>query len=86
MVTPSAMSCVALAHAHLLVDEGEFGAGVGAKNFAGVFRFPDDDALPGLAQNLGHVGEVVLAVGIGGGEFFDVRETTAVRRRRRIRH
>ena len=65
---------LALSHADLMVDGGEFGEGVGAENFAGVFRFPDYDALPGLAQNPGHVGEVVLAVGIGGGEFLNVRE------------
>ncbi len=65
---------VALAHAHLRVDEGEFGASVGAENFAGEFCFPDHDTLLGFAQNLGHVGEVVLAVRIGGGEFADVRE------------
>ena len=40
----------------------------------GVLGFPDDDALPGLAQNLGHIGQVVLRVGIGGGKLLDVLE------------
>ncbi len=65
---------LALVHAHLMVDDGEFGAGVGAENFAGVFRFPDHDALSGFAQNSGHVGEVILAVRIGGGKLLDVRK------------
>ena len=65
---------VALAHPHLIVDERKFGAGVGAKNFDGVLGFPDDDALPGLAQNFGHVGQVVLRVGIGGGKLLDMLE------------
>ena len=38
------------------------------------FRFPDHDALFGMAQHTGHIGEVVLAVGIGDGELLDVRE------------
>ena len=65
---------MALAHADLIVDESEFGARVGAENFDRVFRLPDHDALPGLAQDPGHVGEVVLAVRVGGGEFRDLRE------------
>ena len=63
---------MALAHAHLIIDEREFGAGVGAKNFAGVLRFPDHNSLPRSAHNLRHVGEVVLRVGIGSREPFDV--------------
>jgi hypothetical protein len=36
------------------------------------FRFPDHDALPCFAQDFGHVGEVILAVRVGGGKLFDV--------------
>ena len=75
------MSCAALAHAHLIVDVGQFGAGVAAQHFAGVFRLPDDHALPGLAQDLSHVGEVILAVGVGGGEFRRCAETVAGQRK-----
>ena len=65
---------LALAHAHLVIDEREFSASIGAEYFGGVFRLPDDHALPGFAQDLSHVGEVILAVGVGGGEFRDVRK------------
>ena len=65
---------LALLHADLMVDGCELGEGVGAENFVGVFRFPDHDALFGMAQDTGHIGEVVLAVGVGGGKLLDVRE------------
>src|SRR6202789_4699791 len=65
---------MALAHAHLVVDERKLHTRIGAENFGGVFRFPDDDALPRLTQNLGHVREVVLAVRVGGRDFLNVRE------------
>ena len=65
---------LAFAHADLLVDEREFGTRVGAENFSGIFRFADDDSLLRFAQHFSHVGEVVLAVGVSGGEFLDVRK------------
>src|SRR5580693_4916316 len=65
---------LALLHADLVIDGCEFGERVGAENFVRVFRFPDYDALFGTAKDTCHIGEVVLAVGIGGGKFLDVRE------------
>ena len=65
---------VALAHADLIVNEGEFCAGVGSENFGGVFGFPDNDALPGAAEDLSHIGDVILAVGVDSGKFSDLRE------------
>ena len=65
---------VGFAHAHLIVDEGKLDAGVGAQYLDRVCSFPHDYALAGLAKNFGHVGEVILAVGIGSGEFLDVLE------------
>src|SRR5580700_5054160 len=73
MVTPSDMSCWHFCM-RIWWSMAEFGERVGAEDFVGIFRFPDCDALFGAAQDTGHIGEVVLSVGVGGGKLLDVGE------------
>src|SRR5579864_96340 len=68
---------LALGHAHLLIEGGEFGAGIAAENFGRVRGLPRHHTLLRFPQNLRHVGEVVLAVRVGGGKFFDVGKQRA---------
>ena len=62
----------ALRQPHLVVDVGQFGAGIPAQNFARVRRLPCHHPLPRLAQHFRHIGQVVLGVGIVGRKFPDV--------------
>jgi len=64
----------ALAVAELGVETGEFGACVDAEDFDGVIGGDGDDTLFGAGEDLGHVGEVELAVSVVGGEVVDVGE------------
>ena len=64
----------AFGHAHVLVDLGQFGAGVAAENLVRVAGFHRDHRFFGLAENGGHVGDVELAVMVVGVELVDIAE------------
>ena len=67
---------MALCEAEAGVEVDDFGAGVAAEDLAGVRGFHGDNfflrAFLRAVEESGHVGEVILLVGIVGGEFGDV--------------